>query len=47
MTSREEMKKECLRCGYVWLARIEGRPVQCPACKNLKWDEKPKQETSK
>ena len=32
--------KECLRCGHKWLARIAGRPVQCPKCKNTKWDER-------
>lgn len=34
------MKKlECKRCGWKWFPRIETKPVQCPKCKKLKWDE--------
>ena len=40
MTTIEQLEKECLRCGYKWVARIERRPVQCPFCKNPKWDVK-------
>ena len=38
MTTREELEKACLRCGYEWIARVEGRPAQCPYCKSPKWD---------
>jgi hypothetical protein len=31
-------KRECLRCGKVWVSRVEGRPVQCPRCKQPNWD---------
>ena len=30
---------ECLRCGSRWKPRRRGRPVQCPRCKSLKWEE--------
>ncbi len=29
----------CVRCGYVWTPRVEGRPRGCPACKSYRWDE--------
>lgn len=29
----------CLRCDHKWEVRKEGRPEQCPKCKNPKWDE--------
>lgn len=32
----------CLRCGYEWLTRKEGRPTYCANCKTAAWD-KPKQ----
>lgn len=31
-------KLKCLKCGYEWSPRLEGRPVACPECKNRKWD---------
>lgn len=27
----------CSQCKHEWLPRIEGKPVQCPRCKSLKW----------
>jgi predicted nucleic acid-binding Zn-ribbon protein len=32
-------KHKCLRCGYEWNSRVEGRPKQCPNCKAQRWDE--------
>ncbi len=32
------MKLKCLKCGYEWISRLEGRPKACPECKNRKWD---------
>ena len=30
----------CLRCGHVWIPRIEpSRVVRCPACSNPRWNE--------
>jgi hypothetical protein len=29
---------ECLRCGWRWESRIEGRPKNCPGCKSPVWD---------
>jgi hypothetical protein len=29
---------KCLRCGKVWTTRKEGRPDQCPKCKQPEWD---------
>lgn len=40
-----DMKRHCKRCGVDWLSRgdiKEGegwRPVKCPRCQSLKWDE--------
>ena len=30
----------CLRCGYQWLSKLEGKPVQCPnrKCQSPYWD---------
>ena len=28
----------CERCGHRWVKRIEGRPAQCPNCKEQYWD---------
>lgn len=30
---------KCFRCGWEWVLRKCGRPLQCPRCKNPKWDE--------
>src|SRR5437660_394101 len=35
-TSDRECK--CLRCGHQWTKKITTRPVQCPACKQSRWD---------
>ena len=32
----------CLRCKYIWKARVEGRPRQCPHCRQIRWDEPPR-----
>lgn len=32
------MKCKCVRCGNQWIARVPGRPKQCPNCKQTKWD---------
>ena len=32
----------CLRCGAEWISRAVGRPVQCPRCKTLMWEEERK-----
>lgn len=29
----------CFRCGWEWVLRKMGRPLQCPKCKSPKWDE--------
>jgi len=29
---------KCLRCGHEWDKRGEGPPIQCPRCKQTKWD---------
>lgn len=36
------MKKavKCLRCGYDWTPRVPGRPKQCPACHQSRWDKR-------
>jgi len=31
-------EQKCTKCGHIWLPRKEGRPVQCPFCKSVKWD---------
>lgn len=36
----------CLRCGNKWVPRVE-KPMQCPACKSLLWNEKRKQPEKK
>jgi predicted Zn-ribbon and HTH transcriptional regulator len=28
----------CERCRFEWVKRIEGRPAQCPNCKQPNWD---------
>src|ERR1700677_66518 len=28
----------CVRCGYEWERRVEGRPKNCPRCKSPLWD---------
>lgn len=39
MTATQDPKIcKCLRCGHEWVKRIEGRPAQCPACKQPRWD---------
>jgi predicted nucleic acid-binding Zn-ribbon protein len=51
----KEMVCECTRCGHVWVKRIEGRPTQCPKCKERNWDKvvgvlkvgRPKKEAAK
>jgi len=32
-------EKKCLRCGWTWLPRADGRPALCPHCGAAKWDE--------
>lgn len=27
---------ECLRCGHVWMSRVE-KPICCPKCKQTSW----------
>ncbi len=31
----------CLRCGHHWEKRRFGRPSQCPACHQYRWDVEP------
>ena len=33
----------CNKCGYDWLPRVPHQPIQCPRCKNYRWNQKPKQ----
>lgn len=40
------LRRECLRCGYVWLPRLETEPRQCPSCKNRLWNEERKKEST-
>lgn len=35
----------CERCSYVWIPRIDRRPVMCPSCRNRLWD-KPREKVS-
>lgn len=32
-------KNECIKCGHLWVARVE-KPAMCPKCKSYKWNEK-------
>jgi predicted Zn-ribbon and HTH transcriptional regulator len=34
----KELVCDCTRCGHAWVKRIEGRPTQCPNCKERNWD---------
>ena len=40
MTIPASMWCECVRCGYRWIKRIDGRPKRCPSptCKEHDWD---------
>jgi hypothetical protein len=38
MAIPDEMICECLRCGHEWVRRAEGRPKNCPKCKQPNWD---------
>lgn len=38
---------KCLKCGHEWHPRSEKKPVQCPYCKNPKWDIPKKERLSK
>jgi DNA-directed RNA polymerase subunit RPC12/RpoP len=35
----EGRRAKCLRCGEEWTVRKEGRPKQCPSCRNRLWDQ--------
>jgi len=35
-------RHECLRCGHVWLPRIEKKPARCPQCTSKAWNRPPK-----
>lgn len=28
----------CLRCGHVWVGRIERPPARCPKCSSPRWN---------
>lgn len=30
---------ECKRCEHKWIPRTDKKPVQCPVCHSVKWDE--------
>ena len=32
-------KERCLRCGYIWLKRVDN-PVMCPKCRSPYWNRK-------
>ena len=32
------MEVKCVRCGYKWYKRSEGRPLTCPGCRSRRWD---------
>ncbi len=36
---KPDRKLTCLRCGWTWVPRIEGRPKCCNGCKSPRWDE--------
>lgn len=36
--AKNKVKRECLRCYWVWLDRGKGKPHQCPHCKSALWD---------
>jgi len=39
---KEDMQKtlRCIRCGWKWVPRVEGRlPKFCPGCKSPRWNE--------
>jgi hypothetical protein len=38
MAFSEEQVCKCVRCTYVWVKRVPGRPVRCPNCKQPNWD---------
>ena len=38
----ETKEQTCKRCNHKWWPRNGKIPVQCPRCKNNKWNEKPK-----
>lgn len=29
---------QCLRCGYIWIARTKDKPRACAKCKSKYWD---------
>jgi predicted Zn-ribbon and HTH transcriptional regulator len=37
MTEIVVTQNECLRCGYVWIARVNN-VKRCPKCCNPKWN---------
>jgi hypothetical protein len=37
-TWTEPNEKHCLRCQHRWIARVPGRPKNCPNCKQPNWD---------
>jgi hypothetical protein len=41
MSFSEEQICNCVRCSYVWVKRVAGRPVRCPNCKQPNWDVAP------
>ena len=39
------MKKNCLKCEYEWMSRMDDRePIVCPRCRSRKWNT-PKEES--
>lgn len=32
----EENDCECLRCGWIWISRVE-KPKRCPGCQSTRW----------
>ena len=37
-------KNKCQKCGHEWIQRKQGRPVRCPVCQSVKWDNYKKKE---
>ena len=32
-------KQKCFKCNWEWLPRSEKIPIECPNCKNRRWNE--------
>lgn len=46
LSSRMIEKQTCLKCGWVWLPRVDWLPAMCPKCKSRYWNVEKKVATS-